>query len=207
MQPFVRISGRAVPLMRPNIDTDAIIPPFELITTEKSGLGKGLFSRWRYLRGREPNPDFILNAPAYSGSIILVADENFGCGSSREHAVWSLIDYGFRCVIAPSFGDIFYGNSVKCGFLPAIVAPEDAGRIAACVSADPRQEITVDLVERAIIVDAQTRIPFRIGDESRQMLLEGLDEIALTQRLGAQIDDFVKRDVELRNWAWLDVTL
>jgi 3-isopropylmalate/(R)-2-methylmalate dehydratase small subunit len=209
MRPFTAHQGVAVPLLRADVDTDAIIPSRELTRVSKSGLGESLFAGWRYEleNGRRgaPKPDFVLNRPDYAGASILLAGPNFGCGSSREHAVWALADYGFRVIVAPSFGGIFERNCYKNGLL-AVVQPETAVRaIAESAAADPhRSPVRVDLVNRTITDARGHRYDFAITDEVRTRLLEGLDEIG--QTLHAWSEDIARyrawRDAE-RPWAAL----
>ena len=172
--PFTQITGRAVALLRANVDTDQIIPKQFLKRTTRTGLGEGLFFDWRR------DPDFVLNQDSSRGAVILLAGENFGCGSSREHAVWALGDYGFRCVMAPSFADIFYNNCCKNGILPVCLAGDV---IARCVHAGT---LTVDL-ENQTVAGAGAPATFTIDAFRRQCLLEGLDEIGLTLRHEALI--------------------
>jgi len=209
MQPFTEHQGVVVPLLRADVDTDAIIPSRELTRVSKSGLGKSLFAGWRYEleNGRRgaPKPGFVLNRPEYAGASILLAGPNFGCGSSREHAVWALADYGFRVVLAPSFGSIFQRNCYKNGLL-AVVQPEASVRaIVESTAVDPqRSRVRVDLANRTIADGHGNRYDFAITDDVRTRLLEGLDEIGLTLR--AYASDIARyrarRDTE-RYWAAL----
>lgn len=172
------ITGRALPLDRSNVDTDQIIPAVWLKRVERSGFGKGLFSSWR-----ENDPDFVLNKPEYAGASILVAGANFGIGSSREHAVWSLMDYGFKAVISPRFGDIFRNNSTKSGLVPVVVDPEGVDHLLQAVMADPSLEITVDVEQRTVTAPTiGFGASFPLDDFTRYRLLEGLDDIGLTLR-------------------------
>jgi 3-isopropylmalate/(R)-2-methylmalate dehydratase small subunit len=177
MEPVRVVTGRAVPLARSDVDTDQIIPAVYLKRVERTGFGEFLFASWR------DDPDFVLNRPAHAGAEILVAGPNFGTGSSREHAVWALLDYGFRAVVSARFGDIFRVNCTKNGLVPAQVEPEVAAALLGAVAADPTIEITVDVERR--IVEAPTadiRAPFVLDDATRQRFIEGLDDIALTLR-------------------------
>ena len=194
MQAVRVITGRAVPLDRADVDTDQIIPAHWLKRVERTGFGKGLFSAWR-----ESDPDFVLNRPEHAGANILVAGPNFGVGSSREHAVWSLMDYGFRAVISPRFGDIFRNNSTKTGLVPVVVEPEIGEALMRAVQADPSLEITVDVEKREVSVPAiGIRAPFPMDDFTRYRLLEGLDDIGLTLRNEDAITAY-----EARRPAWL----
>lgn len=203
MEPFTTLTSVAVPLPRDNVDTDAIIPSREMRTVSKQGLAAGLFAGWRYtaIGGREPNPDFVLNDPAYAGARILLTGANFGCGSSREHAVWALAEYGFRAIVAPSFNPIFRGNCINNGVVPAIVEPEALARLAADLRDAPDAVLTVDLEHRTIR-SPRADYPFDIDDEARQALIAGADPIDSTLALGATIEAFVAADRRHRPWAY-----
>ncbi|NAS24699.1 3-isopropylmalate dehydratase small subunit [Herbidospora sp. NEAU-GS84] len=175
MDAFVTHTGTAVPLRRSNVDTDQIIPAVWLKQVSRTGFEKGLFAAWR------EDPSFVLNDPAYTGASILVSGPDFGTGSSREHAVWALQQYGFRVVIAARFGDIFRNNSTKMGLLPVVLTPEAVETLQKAVEADPATEITVDLAEREVRAAGQTW-SFEIDDYTRWRLMEGLDDIGLTLR-------------------------
>lgn len=175
MDAISQITGVAVPFRRSNVDTDQIIPAVYLKRVTKTGYDDALFVNWRQ------DPDFVLNRPEYQGARILIAGPDFGTGSSREHAVWALRDYGFRAVIAPRFGDIFRGNSGKQGLLTGVVPEPDVERIWAALEADPGRDATVDLEARTVSV-GDLVIPFEIDDYTRWRLLEGLDDIGLTLR-------------------------
>ena len=177
------ITGRAVPLVRSDVDTDQIIPSDWLKRVERTGFGKGLFSEWRDER------EFVLNQPQYAGASILVAGPNFGTGSSREHAVWALQDWGFRAVISPRFGDIFRGNALKGGLLPVELPEEAVTQLWDAVEAAPEAAIVVDLKKREVVA-GQHVWTFALDDFSRWRLLEGLDDIGLTLRHEAEIDAF-----------------
>ncbi|MUN42011.1 3-isopropylmalate dehydratase small subunit [Actinomadura litoris] len=195
MEAFTTYTGRAVPLRRSNVDTDQIIPAVWLKQVSRTGFDKGLFSAWR------EDPEFVLNQPRYEGAGILVAGPDFGTGSSREHAVWALQQYGFRVVIAPRFGDIFRNNSTKMGLLPVVLTAEQVEDIQAGVEQDPALEITVDLERREVRYGAESA-GFEIDDYTRWRLLEGLDDIGLTLRHGDAITEF-----EGRRAPWLPVTV
>lgn len=175
MDAFVTHTGTAVPLRRSNVDTDQIIPAVWLKQVSRTGFEKGLFAAWR------EDPSFVLNDPAYTGASILVSGPDFGTGSSREHAVWALQQYGFRVVIAARFGDIFRNNSTKMGLLPVVLPPEAVETLQKAVEADPTTEITVDLAEREVRAAGQAW-SFEIDDYTRWRLMEGLDDIGLTLR-------------------------
>ena len=204
MDEFVRHEGLAAPLLRDNIDTDAIIPSREMKRVSKHGLGEGLFAGWRYLsqERREPDPDFVLNQPGYRGASILLGGANFGCGSSREHAVWALREYGIRAIVAPGFGTIFAGNCVRNGLLPLVLPAEVIAAIAAWVSAAPGQNrVLIDLQAQQLEAVGQT-YSFEIDTGDRRMLLQGLDAIALTQTRGEIIERFHRRRQKLRPWLY-----
>ena len=179
MEPFVTHTGRAVPLRRNNVDTDQIIPAEYLKRVSRAGFGEGLFAAWR------EDPSFVLNQPQYDGATILVAGTDFGTGSSREHAVWALTDYGFRAVIAPRFGDIFRTNATKAGLLPVALPEATVTALQDAIEADPATEVVVDL-DRRTVEAAGLKAPFEIDDYTRWRLMEGLDDIGLTLR---HVDD------------------
>jgi len=183
MEKITTFSGVAVPLRRSNVDTDQIIPAVYLKRVTKTGYEDALFSSWRQ------DPDFILNDPAYAGATVLFAGQDFGTGSSREHAVWALRDYGFKAVIAPRFGDIFRGNSGKQGLLTGTVDEDPVEQFWERIEAEPGISATVDLLERTVSVGDLT-VPFDIDDYTRWRLLEGLDDIGLTLRDEARITEF-----------------
>lgn len=206
MEKFDRLTAVAAPLLRDNIDTDAIIPSREMKSVSKTGLAEGLFAGWRYtaIGGREPNPEFVLNKPAHAGTQIILGGSNFGCGSSREHAVWALHEYGIRAVIAPTFSPIFFGNCIRNGIVPVRLPAETVASIAAWVEQDPaKHRVTVDLEAQTVTAGgAQHR--FELDDEPRAMLLEGLDAIDLTLKQRPAIEAFRARDRALRPWIYLD---
>ena len=206
MLPFDVLTAVAAPLIRANVDTDAIIPSREMKSVSKQGLADGLFAGWRYtaIGGREPDPAFVLNQPAYAGTRVLLSGENFGCGSSREHAVWALLEYGIRSVIAPSFAPIFHGNCVRNGILPVSLDSSSVARLAEAVAPDPQERrLTVDLVRRRITGPDGLEFGFEIEPEEREMLLEGLDAIDLTLKHRDAIEAFRARDRGQRPWIYL----
>ncbi len=206
MRPFTVLNGVAAPLLRPNVDTDAIIPSREMKGVSKKGLAGGLFAGWRYtsISDRTPNPSFVLNDPAHAGATILLGGENFGCGSSREHAVWALAEYGFRAIIAPSFSPIFQNNCLQNGILAACVPLETIERLAAEIAQDPQSRlVTIDLQRQTISTLGVWVSNFEIAQEAKAMLLQGLDAIALTLKSAAQIDDFRTADRLERPWVYL----
>ena len=183
MEKFTVHTGTAVPLRRSNVDTDQIIPAEYLKRVTRTGFADGLFNAWR------GDPGFVLNQAAYSGATVLVAGPEFGTGSSREHAVWALQDWGFRAVVAPRFGDIFRGNALKGGLLPVELPVEAVTELWDLVEAGPKEEVTIDLENRKVVA-GQRVWPFQLDDFSRWRLLEGLDDIGLTLRHEAAIDAF-----------------
>ncbi len=194
MEPFTTHTGRALPLRRSNVDTDQIIPAEYLKRVTRTGFGEGLFAAWR------EDPAFVLNDPAYAGATIVLAGSDFGIGSSREHAVWALQDYGFRVVVAPRFGDIFAGNATKAGVLPVRLPEETVQALHDAVEADPATEITIDLNAREVRADG-IRACFEIDDYTRWRLMEGFDDIGLTLRHADDITEF-----EQHRPAWLPLT-
>lgn len=202
MKKYETISGLVVPLDRANVDTDAIIPKQFLKSVRRTGFGPNLFDEWRYLDHGEPdcdnsrrplNPDFVLNAPRYQGAEILLARKNFGCGSSREHAVWALEDYGFRTVIAPSFADIFYNNCFKNGVLPIRLDAGDVDRLFHEVDASPGYRLTVDLQAQSVTTPAGEVLEFQVDPFRKHCLLNGLDDIALTLQHADEIRRYEER--------------
>jgi len=194
MEPFVKLTGVAAPLDRVNADTDQIIPKQFLKRIERTGFGQFLFFDWRYLEdGKTPNPDFELNAPALRGAAILVTGKNFGCGSSREHAPWALLDYGFRAVIAPSFADIFYNNCFQNGILPVVLPEKQVADLMARLQADPGAEVTVDLESCRVTGPGGFAADFDVDPFRRECLLKGLDNIGLTLQHAADIDAYERR--------------
>ena len=207
MTPFTQHRGVALPLLRDNIDTDAIIPSREMRTVSRSGLAAGLFAPWRYRDpdARTPNPEFALNQPGYSGASILLAGDNFGCGSSREHAVWALMESGFRVVIAPSFATIFRNNALRNGLLTVALEQHDLNELVAWVSADPlAHTINLDLEACTIESDPEReKKVFSVDPTAREMLLEGLDEIGLTEQSIDLVSRFEEQDQNRRPWVYL----
>ncbi len=177
MQAFTRLTSPVVPLPRADINTDDIIPAQYLKGTDRQGLAQGLFARWRYLPDGRPNPAFPLNDPRYAKARILLTGANFGSGSSREHAVWALTQWGFRAVLAPSFADIFYNNAIQNGLLPARLRPDQIAMLFAWVDEHPATPLTVDLVAQEVRLPTGEALPFQIDAFARARLLEGLDEL------------------------------
>jgi 3-isopropylmalate/(R)-2-methylmalate dehydratase small subunit len=201
MDKFTTLTGVAAPLPIDNVDTDMIIPKQYLKTILRTGLGKGLFSELRYNDDGSPNPDFVLNQPAYANAKIIVAGDNFGCGSSREHAPWALVDYGIRCVISTEFGDIFYSNSFKNGLLPIKVKPEDLAKLMDDAERGANATLTVDLVEQEIRGPDGGVVKFDIDPFRKHCLLEGLDDIGQTLVHAAAIAAHEKKAAAARPWA------
>jgi 3-isopropylmalate/(R)-2-methylmalate dehydratase small subunit len=188
MNPVRIVQGTAVPLDRSDVDTDQIIPAHWLKRVERTGFGRGLFSTWRDDR------DFVLNDESYAGATILIAGPNFGTGSSREHAVWSIMDYGFAAVVSPRFGDIFRNNATKNGLVPVVVPPEVGQALLKAVEADPTLEITIDVERRTLSAPAAAiECDFPLDDSTRERFLEGLDDIALSLRQATSIDAYEQR--------------
>ncbi|MBV9471185.1 MAG: 3-isopropylmalate dehydratase small subunit [Abitibacteriaceae bacterium] len=191
MQPFVTLTGVAAPLDRANVDTDQIIPKQFLKRIERTGFGQFLFYDWRYeADGVTPNPDFELNAPAYEGATILVAGRNFGSGSSREHAPWALADYGFRCIITPSYADIFFNNCFQNGILPIILPEETVKQLIQKAQEQPGYELTIDLPAQTIRDEEGLSIHFDIDPFRKNRLVHGLDDIGTTLQHEAEITAF-----------------
>lgn len=206
MEKFTRHTGIAAPLLRINVDTDAIIPSREMKRVSKEGLGEGLFANWRYSdpAAREENPEFVLNRQPYRAASILLSGVNFGCGSSREHAVWALKDFGIRAIVAPSFGSIFYGNCIRNGILPVRLPEEVVAAIAEWVECDPdAHRPTIDLPAQTVTGPENERHAFEIGPADKEMLLEGLDAIAVTLKREGEISAYEAADRPRRPWVYL----
>ncbi len=210
MEPFVRLQGLVAPLDRANVDTDAIIPKQFLKSIKRSGFGPNLFDAWRYTDTGEPgqdcsqrplNPDFVLNQPRYQGAQILLARKNFGCGSSREHAPWALLDFGFRAVLAESYADIFFNNCFKNGILPVVLPADEIDALFALVAATPGYQLTIDLPQQQVVRPDGRALPFSVDAFGKECLVNGWDDIGLTLRHSEKIRAFEEsRRVEQ---AWL----
>ena len=209
MQKFTLLKGLVAPMDRANVDTDAIIPKQFLKSIRKTGFGPNLFDEWRYLdKGepgqdpstRKPNPDFVLNQPRYQGASVLLARKNFGCGSSREHAPWAIDQYGFRCVIAPSFADIFFNNCFKNGLLPIVLPEAVVAQLFDEVAAFPGYELTVDLERQVVVRPQGEAIPFEVQAFRKFCLLNGLDDIGLTLRHADKIKAFEAERLATKPW-------
>jgi 3-isopropylmalate/(R)-2-methylmalate dehydratase small subunit len=201
MQKFDKLTAVAAPLDMINVDTDMIIPKDYLKTIQRTGLGKGLFAEMRYRDDGSDNPDFVLNKPAYKKAEILVAGDNFGCGSSREHAPWALLDFGIRCVISTSFADIFYNNCFKNGILPITVSKEDLDKLMDDANRGANAMISVDLEAQEVRGPDGGVVHFEIDAFKKRCLLEGLDDIGLTLEKAPSIDNFEERAALARPWA------
>jgi len=209
MEKFTKISGVVAPMDRPNVDTDAIIPKQYLKSIKRSGFGPNAFDDWRYLDPGAPdidnatrriNPDFILNQSPYDKASILIARENFGCGSSREHAVWALDDFGFRVVIAPSFADIFFNNSFKNGMLPIVLEAEIVDGLFKKVAEKSGYQLTVDLQEQKIITEEGEEFAFEVDEFRKHCLINGLDDIGLTLQHADDIKAYEEKRKQSAPW-------
>jgi len=212
MKPFTKLHGLVAPLDRANVDTDAIIPKQFLKSIKRSGFGPNAFDEWRYLDRGEPgmdcsnrplNPDFVLNQPRYQGASVLLARENFGCGSSREHAPWALEDYGFRAIIAPSFADIFFNNCFKNGVLPIVLAADVVDRLFKEAATTEGYRLDIDLAAQNVTTPAGEVIHFEVDGERKHRLLNGLDDIALTLQYTEQIKAYESRRRQQASWLFI----
>ena len=201
MDKFTTLTGIAAPMPMVNVDTDMIIPKQFLKTIKRSGLGVNLFDEMRYERDGSENPDFVLNKPAYRKAEILIAGENFGCGSSREHAPWAIKDFGIRCVIAPSFADIFFNNCFKNGILPIALPSETVAVLMRDAEKGANARMTVDLDKQTIITSDGETVSFDIDPFKKHCLLNGLDDIGLTMEHASRIDKFEAELLANRPWA------
>jgi 3-isopropylmalate/(R)-2-methylmalate dehydratase small subunit len=212
MRKFTLLEGLVVPLDRANVDTDAIIPKQFLKSIKRSGFGPNAFDEWRYLDHGEPgmdnskrplNPDFVLNQPRYQGAQVLLARENFGCGSSREHAPWALEDYGFRVIIAPSYADIFFNNCFKNGLLPIKLDADKVDALFKAVEANAGYKLKVDLEQQAITAPDGTLYPFEVDAHRKHCLLNGLDDIGLTLQHVGDIKAFEEKHRAAQPWLFV----
>ena len=201
MDKFTTLTGIAAPMPLVNIDTDMIIPKQFLKTIQRSGLGKNLFDEMRYTQDGKEIPDFVLNQPAYRNAEIIVAGDNFGCGSSREHAPWALLDFGIRCVISTSFADIFFNNCFKNGILPIVLPQEQVDILMADAKKGANARMTVDLEAQTVTTSDGQSFRFEVDPFRKHCLLNGLDDIGLTLEKSASIDAFEARNASLRPWA------
>ncbi len=209
MQKFTVHKGLVAPMDRENVDTDAIIPKQFLKSIRKTGFGPNLFDAWRYLdpgepgqdpASRKPNPDFVLNQPRYAGASILLARQNFGCGSSREHAPWALDQYGFRAIIAPSYADIFFNNSFKNGLLPIVLSESQVGQLFDETFAFPGYSLTIDLERQVVVKPDGSEIAFDVQAFRKYCLINGLDDIGLTLRHKDKIQAFEAERLARKPW-------
>ena len=201
MEKFTTLTGVAAPMPLVNIDTDMIIPKQFLKTIQRSGLGKNLFDEMRYTADGKEIPDFVLNQPAYRNAEIIVAGDNFGCGSSREHAPWALLDFGVRCVISTSFADIFFNNCFKNGILPVVLPQEAVDHLMDDARKGANARITVDLESQTVTASDGTSFHFEVDQFKKHCLLNGLDDIGLTLEKAASIDAYEAKNATLRPWA------
>jgi 3-isopropylmalate/(R)-2-methylmalate dehydratase small subunit len=197
MKPFTEHTGLVAPIDRVNVDTDQMVPKQFLKWCTRDGFGKVLFYDWRYLPGEKPNPDFVLNAPRYQGASVLLARANFGCGSSREHAPWAILGYGFRAILAPSYADIFYNNCFKNGILPVTLTNEQIDELFNRTEQKEGYQVTVDLEQQAVTDDQGLKYSFTIDPFRRKCLLRGLDDIGLTLVHAADIAAFEKKNLHI----------
>jgi 3-isopropylmalate/(R)-2-methylmalate dehydratase small subunit len=202
---FTVVTGVAAPLAQPNIDTDAILPARFLKRMDIAGLGDALFHEWRFDGNGAERPGFVLNQPAYREAAVIVAGANFGCGSSRENAVWALYEYGIRCVIAPSFGDIFFNNCLNYGLLPVVLPMDRIESLLRAITAQPGAAITVDLQACTVRGPDGQDDAFAIGDHARHRLLKGLDEISLTLEHETEISAYEARRKRDKPWLFADL--
>lgn len=204
MEPFIALTGLVAPLDRVNVDTDQIIPKQFLKTIHRTGLREGLFYDWRHGKDGSPDPEFFLNQPRYRGATILLTRDNFGCGSSREHAPWSLLDQGFRCLIAPSFADIFYNNCFQNGILPVVLAPEEVQALFEEVAAREGYRLVVDLPSQTVTTPEGARYRFDVDPFRKDCMLKGLDSIGLTLQHEAAITAYEQRRKLEAPWLFPD---
>jgi len=197
MKPFTKHTGLVAPMDRVNVDTDQMVPKQFLKLLTREGYGRILFYDWRYLPGEKPNPNFVLNLPRYQGASILLARANCGCGSSREHAPWAILDYGFRAILAPSYADIFYNNCFKNGLLPVTLANEQMDELFRRTEQNPGYRLTVDLEQQIVTDDKGLRYSFTLDPFRRECLLKGLDDIGLTLLREAEITAFEKKHLRV----------
>ncbi|WP_456380412.1 3-isopropylmalate dehydratase small subunit [Thiolapillus sp.] len=216
MEKFKTFKGKVCPLDRANVDTDAIIPKQFLKSIKRTGFGPNLFDEWRYLdhgepgmdsASRKPNPDFVLNDPRYAGASILLTRKNFGCGSSREHAPWALLDYGFRVIIAPSFADIFFNNCFKNGILPIVLDEAIVEELFRKSGGEQVLEITVDLESQKLVLEDGEEIGFEVDSFRKHCLLQGLDDIGLTLQHVDEIRAYEERRRQEAPWLFTDPTI
>ncbi len=204
MQAFTTVTGTVAPLNRGDVDTDQIIPKQYLKTIHRTGLKEGLFADWRSRLDGSPDPDFFSNQPRYLDASILLTRENFGCGSSREHAPWALLDYGIRCILAPSFADIFYNNCFQNGILPVVLTPNEIQVIFDRTASQDRYQVNIDLAQQVVVLPEGERYPFTIDPFRKDCLIKGLDGIGLTLQHEAAIAAYESRRVHEAPWLFQD---
>lgn len=197
MQPFLKHTGLVAPMDRVNVDTDQMVPKQFCKLLTREGYGRILFYDWRYLTGEVPNPEFVLNLPRYRGASVLLARANFGCGSSREHAPWAILDYGFRAILAPSYADIFFNNCFKNGILPGVLADAQIDELFRRTEHTPGYRLTVDLEGQTVSDDTGLRYFFTIDPFRKKFLLKGLDDIGLTLEHEAEIEAYEKKGLPI----------
>ncbi len=202
---FTTHTGRVATLDRVNVDTDQIIPKQYLKTIHRTGLKEGLFADWRRLPDGSPDPDFFMNQPRYADATILLTRENFGCGSSREHAPWALLDYGIRSILAPSFADIFYNNCLQNGILPIVLTAQDVQTLFDYVGANPQGHLTIDLPSQTVSTPQESTFSFSIDAFRKDFLLHGLDSIGLTLQREQDIEHYVARRKQEVPWLFQDL--
>jgi len=205
MDPFTIHTGRIAPLDRVNVDTDQIIPKQYLKTIHRTGLKEGLFADWRNLPNGSPDPDFFMNQPRYANATILLTRDNFGCGSSREHAPWALLDYGIRSILAPSFAEIFYNNCFQNSVLPIVLKAQEIQQLFDHVYADDQFQLTIDLASQTITTPQNSTFQFFIDPFRKQCLLQGLDSIGLTLQREKDIADYEARRKQETPWLFQDL--
>lgn len=203
MEAFKTLNGVVMPLDRANVDTDALVPARYLKSISRTGFADALFSNWRYLEdGVTPNPDFVLNEPRYKNASVLLARENFGCGSSREHAPWALQEYGFKVIITPGYADIFYNNSFNIGLLPVTLAPEEVDELFKEVEAEPMMRLKIDLEDQTVTAPGGKTYHFELDHFKRDCLLRGLDNIGWTLQFDDMIKEFEHKEAESDPWLY-----
>ena len=206
MEAFTTLTGLVAPLNRLNVDTDQIIPKQYLKTIHRTGLKEGLFADWRNQPDGTPDPEFFLNQPRYRGATILLTRDNFGCGSSREHAPWAFLDYGFRCLIGPSFADIFYNNCLQNGILPVVLRPQEVQTLFDLAATHEGYRLTVDLAQQIVTLPEKEQFHFDIDAFPKDFLLRGLDAIGLTLQHEQAISAYEKGRVQEVPWLFKDLT-
>jgi len=204
MQAFTTVTGTVAPLNRGDVDTDQIIPKQYLKTIHRTGLKEGLFVDWRSRSDGSPDPDFFLNQPRYQNASILLTRENFGCGSSREHAPWALLDYGIRCILAPSFADIFYNNCFQNGILPVVLTPQEIQTLFDRTASQDRYQVTIDLAQQVVMLPEGDRYSFTVDPFRKDCIIKGLDGIGLTLQHEAAISAYELRRSQEAPWLFQD---